>query len=185
MATLGPKAPVPGRRGGRRQGCGLPVPAFDASLQAAQASPEGWEKLPERLGRTSDSWGQPSPPRRRAVLPRTVVAAAGALRRDPRGRRRRSENSTAWLQTRPSQRPGRPAGAEGPRARGGGAGRSAQARTEAGSPGHPSFSVLPGFRGGRQAPLGPSAHGCAPPFAPGTQSPLTLPGPGPSARPEA
>lgn len=61
LATLGPKAPVPGRRGGRRQGCGLPVPAFDASLQAAQASPEGWEKLPERLGRTSDSWGQPSP----------------------------------------------------------------------------------------------------------------------------
>lgn len=37
-------------------------------LQAAQASPEGWEKLPEWLGRTNDSWGQPSPSGR-AVLP--------------------------------------------------------------------------------------------------------------------
>lgn len=30
-------------------------------LQAAQASPEGWEKLPEWLGWMNDSWGQPSP----------------------------------------------------------------------------------------------------------------------------
>lgn len=56
-------------------------------LQAAQASPEGWEKPPEWLSWTSDSRGQPSPSGAERCS-QAVVVAAGALRRDPQGRRR-------------------------------------------------------------------------------------------------
>lgn len=132
-------------------------------LQTAQASPEGWEKLPEWLGRTNDSWDQPSP-NGRAVLPGLwsrppghcggTRGEGGGARTEPRG--------SQWLKSEQRQ-----AAAEGLRARGGAAGLSAQARAEAGSLGHTRSQRGRGFRGGRQPLLDLGAQGRAPPFAPG------------------
>jgi hypothetical protein len=71
LGSHGPKAPFQGRCG--RGGRGLGPPS--TPLQAAQDGPEGWEKPPGRLGRTSEFRGQPSPPAGRAWEPRSLGCA--------------------------------------------------------------------------------------------------------------
>lgn len=140
-------------------------------LQADQASPQGWEKLPEWLGWTNDSRGQPSPSGR-AVLPglwSRLPGHCGGTRGEGGGARTELRGSQ-WLKSAQRQ-----AAAEGLRARGSAAGLSVQARAEAGSLGHTRSQRGRGFRGGHQPLLGLGAQGRASPFAPGHPVPSHIP----------
>lgn len=151
-------------------------------LQAAQASPEGWEKPPEWLSWTSDSRGQPSPSGAERCSQgcgrgSRGTAAGPAGKEEERQLNRVSPNSLKSGQSR-RQRP-----------------KSAWRWSWAVCPGPrrgrlspPHCSAQPGLGGGRQAPLGLSAQGRAPPSALGTpltQVPAHTPWTRPSACPKA
>lgn len=132
---------------------------FSTPLGAAQASPEGWEKLSEWLGWTSNSRDQPSPSGAEQCSQDCGRGSWGTAE-GPTGKEEERELSCV-SQTRSSQ-PQRPKSAwrwswafcPGPR--------------RGGLSWPHSFSALLGLRGGRQAPLSLSAQGRSPPFARGS-----------------
>lgn len=160
---MGPKLTSPASEARRQELLLLSTP-----LQAAQASPEGWEKLPEWLGWMNDSWGQPSPSGAERCSQGCGRGSRGTAAGRPAGKEEeekrelncvslkslKSASAKAGRRPRP-QSAWRPAGLSRPH----------------------SFSALPGFRGGRPA-LSVSAPV-------GARSWLTLPEPGPRRAPKA
>lgn len=147
-------------------------------LQAAQASPEGWEKPPEWLGWTSDSRGQPSPSGAERCSQGCGRGSRGTAAGPAGKEEERQLSCVSPNSLKSAQRPKSAwrwswAVCPGPR------------QGELSRP-H-SFSAQPGLGGGRQAPLSLSEQGAHHPLprAPHwPQSPLTHPGPGPRRVPK-